>query len=604
MSWFNNLKLKVKMMVSFGIVITMVIVLSVLAAINLKNVDDAYTTVLETSVIATGNIMDFSIQVNDLRRLVAGFVAFANDTEHDMYERHEQGANKAYALGLEALEMYDSLVYANPNLDQAARQVRLSQSDELRQAFNQYWNEAVLPIKALAYEFKQNEAVDALLASSGLTADLTEKANAMIDQVSGSRDRQKDDATAKAAQTLVLLIVVSVVIVVVSIILAFFVAAIISKPLMILSAFMKKAGTTGDVRLQPEEVASIGKISKMKDEIGETVGNAALFVQHVTHVSEELESIAQGDLTRQLEVLSEIDVMGQALKQTVTSLHTMFTDINSASVQVAGKADLVEEGAKQIASTTTNIAEGAQTLAKGSTDQAASVQELSGSIAVIEEKTGANAEIADQASRLADTVIGNAEKGSRQMEDMIEAVREIAEANQSIQSIMNTIDSIASQTNLLSLNAAIEAARAGEHGRGFAVVADEVRILAAQSAEAAQKTSAIIKTSIEKSQLGTQIVDATAESFKEIVAGLNESSRLIKNIATASEEQAVNIKQIKSGIDLVSDIVEQNSATAEESAAASQESAAAATDSITAAEELKVQADILKKLVLKFKLNE
>jgi methyl-accepting chemotaxis protein len=326
-------------------------------------------------------------------------------------------------------------------------------------------------------------------------------------------------------------------------------------------------------------------------------------IKSIASASEELEMIASGDLTTNLDVLSDDDVMGQTLLKTVKSLNNMFTDINASALMVANKASLVESGAKQIAATTQNIAEGAQTLAKGSTDQAASVQELSSALKMVEEKTGANAQIADKASKLADSVIVNAEKGNQQMEDMISAVRDIAEANQSIQSIMNTIDSIASQTNLLSLNAAIEAARAGEHGRGFAVVADEVRILAAQSAEAAQKTSMIIKTSIEKSQLGTQIVDATAESFKEIVTGLNESSSLIKSIASASEEQAANISKIKHGIDQVSDIVEQNSATAEESAAAAEESAASATDSIEAAEELMSQADILKKLLSSFKLN-
>ena len=319
--------------------------------------------------------------------------------------------------------------------------------------------------------------------------------------------------------------------------------------------------------------------------------------------TEIVTKIAAGDYTVAVPVRCENDEMNNALKDTVASLNGTLSDINASALMVAEKAEKVDDGSKQIASTTQNIAEGAQTLAKGSTDQAVAVQNLSSSIHVIEEKTSTNARIAEQASHLADDVIANAEKGSRQMEEMISAVKDIAEANQSIQSIMNTIDSIASQTNLLSLNAAIEAARAGEHGRGFAVVADEVRILAAQSAEAAHKTSEIIKLSIEKSQLGTQIVDATAESFKDIVSGLNESSALIKDIAIASEEQAANISHVKDGINQVSDIVEQNSATAEESAAASEQSAAAATDSISAAEELKDQAEVMKKLVAQFKLK-
>jgi len=353
------------------------------------------------------------------------------------------------------------------------------------------------------------------------------------------------------------------------------VSNLIGKPIKALSAYMHKAGTTGDIIPTQAEERELEANYAIRDEIGQLTRDCGAFVDHVVGMVKELEDIADGDLTMEVIPISEKDTMGLSMKKMLGSLNSMFSNINTSAAQVSS-------GSQQ-------IADGAQSLAQGSTMQAATIQELSASTTEIADKTKTNAELADKAASLAGTIKNNAEKSSRQMNEMVNAVNEISQASQSISKVIKVIDDIAFQTNILALNAAVEAARAGQHGKGFAVVAEEVRNLAAKSAAAAKDTGGLIANSMEKSEHGTRIAKDTSESLTEIVSGINESSEIMSEIARASKAQSTGIAQINSSIDQVATVVQQNSATAEESAAAS--------------EELSGQASTLDGLIAQFKLR-
>ena len=344
----------------------------------------------------------------------------------------------------------------------------------------------------------------------------------------------------------------------------------IKKIILPLRAVAKNANDLADGDVYIEVVKN------RSDEIGMLQESFHRLTESIRRQAELIRNIADGDITKDAVLSSEKDVIGLSLQKMTGNLNSMFSNINIT-------ADNVSVGSKQ-------LSEGAQSLAQGSTEQAASVEELLSSVTEIAEKTKTNTEIAERAVALAATIKGNAEKGSRHMDDMMAAVNDINEASGSIGKIIKVIDEIAFQTNILALNAAVEAARAGQHGKGFAVVAEEVRSLAAKSAEAAKDTGSLIENSIEKASLGVRIAGETSKSLSEIVSGINESSQLVGEIAHLSEAQTISIEQVNAGIDQVAQVVQQNSATAEESAAAS--------------EEMSSLSSVLQELILQFKIKD
>jgi methyl-accepting chemotaxis protein len=180
-----------------------------------------------------------------------------------------------------------------------------------------------------------------------------------------------------------------------------------------------------------------------------------------------------------------------------------------------------------------------------------------------------NADNARQANQLSTNARSHAEKGGTVVQRAVGAMEEINASSRKIADIIGVIDEIAFQTNLLALNAAVEAARAGEQGRGFAVVASEVRSLAQRSATAAKEIKDLISDSVEKVNVGSQLVDESGRTLNDIMESVKRVSDIVAEIAAASEEQAQGIEQVNNAVSQMDTTTQQNAALVEEASAAS-----------------------------------
>ena len=573
---FKNLKIKVKLLLSFMIVVVMLVAVTAVGMISSASLTTAQDQLFDYPTHRYMEYANGELQMMNMRRIFTTFAIISGNPE-SMDTAYNEAVAAADSF-IKSVEICAENIKADPNItpDQAAE--REQYLSDIRGNLKIYVDDILTVYYKMGRDrpLTDEELMGALGNAGAAVGVITQDLDALIEMTNDNMQSRVEHSDTLSKNMRILLIAISAFAVGTAVIIALYVAGLISKPLVMMSRALEQLGTTGDLDFPPEVMQSAQECSAWQDEIGGCARAFSGMIRHIGNVAGELETMASGDLTVAVEQLSDSDVLGKSLNHMCNSLNTLFADVHISTTQVA-------TGAKQ-------IADGSQALAQGSTEQASSVEQLSAEITQIAQNTKTNADMAGKAAALAGTIKHNAEKGSRQMDEMTSAVKDINQASQSIQKVIKVIDDIAFQTNILALNAAVEAARAGQHGKGFAVVAEEVRSLASKSAEAAKDTGNLIADSMEKAELGSRIAGETAASLTEIVSGINESSQIVEEIARSSEQQSAGIAQINAGIDQVAQVVQQNSATAEESAAAS--------------EEMSGQSAMLEELIAQFKLKD
>ncbi|MCB1191551.1 MAG: MCP four helix bundle domain-containing protein [Leptospiraceae bacterium] len=554
MKWFKNLKIGVKVVFAFTIVLVLIILMG---AFSIYQLNALYLVAKEINsnwlpsvrVISNMNTITSDIRISELSHILSTvdedmkkwestnnslkkdleneektYVALiSSDEERKMYEKYKDDINAYYNLSKEAMAL------SAQNFNDQAKNLVQTRGREI-------------------YDTMSSKLIDLVQLN-----------------VKGAQTWSKiaEDSYNAALRFIIILAVSAIVI---GVILGMVLSSILSAPIKKLTIAAQQL-SKGDIDVQVQKESN--------DEIGTLMESFSLMVEKVRKQAETLEDVASGDLTAEVRVESEKDMLFKPLKKMVDNLNGMISELKRGSYEMNASAKQVSQSS--------------QMLSDGASQQASSVEEITSALTEIESQTQSNAQNSGLANELAIKVKTNAVHGNEQMKSMLGSMEEISTSSVNISKIIKVIDDIAFQTNILALNAAVEAARAGQHGKGFAVVAEEVRNLAARSANAAKETTVLIEGSVQKVEVGKKIANNTADALNKIVEGVTEVTGLIGQIAIASTEQATGISEVSRGVNQVSQVTVTTSQTAEETASAS--------------ESLSKQSMIFNDLVSRFKLR-
>lgn len=532
-------RLTVLVMTAFLVLVALISTLVIRS--NINKITEVWSPSLE--YLQNLETMTAKYRIKQYQHLVESDAAIMNSCEKEIQKLESQIKDNDAKL--------DAIISADSDAQKGQKDYEVASAawEEYRSASDE--------ILQLSREGKQQEAAKLMIGEAYKEyTSFTEKLTSLRNEFQVELDWAKTMANVCTIIIFVVIVAAGLAIAVVTTLIGKIITNSITEPVEQIDAAVAS--------LRKGELSNVEMLTyESEDELGDTIRNLkeamGILADYVSEISVEVKAIAQGDLTRNgddiTDFLGDFSELKVSLLYILKRFNSTLTEISNLAEQVSSNASEVENASKS--------------LADGATEQAGVIEELNATIDTVVDLAADTAKETQSASSRVKASANKANEEKEKMNDLLMEMEHITEISKEIGNIITDIEDIASQTNLLSLNASIEAARAGEAGKGFAVVADQIGKLAADSAQSVVNTRDLIDKTLVEIEKGNTITRTTAESFNQIIADMESFAEIAENTMEKANSQAESLEQIGQGIEQLSGVVQGNAAASEENTAIS-----------------------------------